>query len=52
MIGLVVGWSVYKPTAWAAALEIGLPSALLGAVLGAAAGSVWLFVLRRRRGAE
>jgi hypothetical protein len=52
MIGLVVGWSVYTPTAWAAALEIGLPSALLGAVLGAAAGSVWLFVLRRRRGAE
>ena len=27
MIGLVVGWIVYKPTAWAAALEIGLPAA-------------------------
>ena len=51
-IGLVVGLNVYAPTAWAATLEIGVPSALLGAILGLAAGSVRLLVRRagsRRR---
>jgi hypothetical protein len=44
--GLVIGLRVYAPTAWAATFEIGIPSALLGAVLGLAAGSVRLLVLR------
>jgi hypothetical protein len=47
-IGLVVGLNVYAPTAWAATLEIGIPSAILGAILGLAAGSVRLLVLRNR----
>ena len=48
LIGLVVGWAVYAPTAWAAALEVGVPSVLLGAVVGLAVGSVRLRVLRGR----
>ncbi|GAB3666051.1 hypothetical protein GCM10027596_32980 [Nocardioides korecus] len=44
-VGLVVGLSAYAPTAWAAALEVGLPATLLGALLGVA----WA-VLRPRRG--
>ena len=49
VIGLVVGVNVYPPTAWAATLEVGIPSTLLGAVLGLVAGSVRLLVLRRPR---
>ena len=47
VIGLVIGLNVYAPTAWAATFEIGIPSALLGAILGLAAGSVRLLVLRQ-----
>jgi len=47
--GLVIGLNVYAPTAWAATFELGGPSALLGAVVGFAAGSVRLLVLRRHR---
>ena len=32
--GLVWGLTVYAPTAWAAALEIGIPAAALGVVIG------------------
>ncbi|MGA8209318.1 MAG: hypothetical protein WB441_03125 [Nocardioidaceae bacterium] len=50
-MGLVVGLHVHAPTAWAATFEIGAPAALLGAILGLAAGAVSLLV-RRRRHAE
>jgi len=48
LVGLVVGWAVHPPTAWAAALEVGVPSVLLGAVVGLAVGSVRLRMLRGR----
>jgi len=49
LIGLVVGWAVYAPTAWAAAVEVGVPSALVGAVLGLAVGSVRQRMLQGRK---
>ncbi len=52
VIGLVIGLNVYAPTAWAATFEVGIPSALLGAVLGFAAGSVRSRALRRRGAAK
>jgi hypothetical protein len=50
-IGLVVWLNVHAQTAWAATFEIGIPSALLGSILGPASGSgsVRLLVLRQRR---
>ena len=38
VVGLVIGLSVYPPTAWAATVEIGLPAALVGAAGGALVG--------------
>ncbi|WP_091118903.1 hypothetical protein [Nocardioides terrae] len=38
-VGLVLGLLAYPPTAWFAVLEIGVPSAILGALLGLAAGA-------------
>jgi hypothetical protein len=38
--GLGIGLRTYVPTAWAAAIELGLPAAILGAVLGLVVG--WL----------
>ncbi len=38
--GLVIGLQVYAPTAWAAMFEIGIPAALLGAIVGLAAGAL------------
>ena len=32
--GFVLGLTVYAPTAWAAAFEVGIPAAAAGAVLG------------------
>jgi hypothetical protein len=46
-IGLVVGVQVYAPTAWAATFEIGIPSTILGALVGWVAGSLRMLVLRR-----
>lgn len=44
VIGLSVGVRSYAPTAWAAAFELAVPAALLGTVLGLAAGSmVWVY---------
>lgn len=44
LVGLVVGLRVYPPTAWAAVIEVALPSALAGAVLGFLGGAfVWFF---------
>ena len=48
VIGFVIGLNAYAPTAWAATVELGMPSALLGAIIGVAAGSVRLLVLRQR----
>ncbi|MEO7124493.1 MAG: hypothetical protein ABI400_15545 [Lacisediminihabitans sp.] len=33
-VGLVLGLITYAPTAWAAAIEVGFPSAVAGAVIG------------------
>jgi riboflavin transporter FmnP len=38
--GLIVGLMVYAPTAWFAAVELGLPAAVVGAVLGTLAGTI------------
>ena len=32
--GLVRGLTVYAPTAWAAAFEVGVPAAVVGSILG------------------
>jgi hypothetical protein len=45
--GLVIGLFSYPPTAWFAVIEVGLPSAIVGGLLGLAAGSV-VHVLRRQ----
>ena len=45
--GLAIGWQVHPPTAWAAAAEIGIPSALLGGAIGLVAGSARLLAARR-----
>jgi len=38
-VGLVLGLLANPSTAWAATVEVGLPAAVLGAVLGALAGT-------------
>ena len=47
--GLVIGLQVYAPTAWFAILEIGLPSTLLGFMLGWILGSITSLARERRR---
>ncbi|MGA7205441.1 MAG: hypothetical protein WBX27_12515 [Specibacter sp.] len=49
VVGLVIGLNVYAPTAWAATFEVGIPAALLGAVMGLAVGVVVALVRKRRR---
>lgn len=49
IVGLVLGLAAYPPTAWFAVFEVGVPSGLLGAFLGFAAGSVAYCVRRLRR---
>jgi hypothetical protein len=49
VVGLLIGLSVYPPTAWFAVLEIGIPSALLGFVAGLLVGAAMLFVDRGHR---
>ena len=44
--GLIVGLVVHAPTAWFAAIELGLPAAVAGGVVGAVAGAV--VTLRKR----
>ena len=48
-VGLIVGLSVHPGTAWAAVVEVGLPAALLGGVLGLLVGSV-AYAAHRHRG--
>ena len=38
VVGLIVGLRVYPPTAWFAVFELGIPAAIVGALLGLAAG--------------
>ena len=47
LVGLVVGLFSYVPTAWFAVLEVGVPSALLGALAGALVGVLSLALHRR-----
>lgn len=47
VVGLLVGLSVYPPTAWFAVLEIGIPAALLGFVAGMLVGAAMLLADRR-----
>jgi hypothetical protein len=49
VVGLAIGLHVYAPTAWFAILEIGVPAAVLGFVLGLVAGSITSLVRRRHR---
>ncbi len=44
LAGLVIGLRVHPATAWAAMVEVGLPAAFLGAVLGLVVGAVTLVV--------
>lgn len=46
--GLVIGLRTYAPTAVVALIELGLPAALAGAVLGLVSGSL-VFAFRRAR---
>ena len=46
--GLAIGLRVYAPTAWFATFELGIPSALAGAVLGMVTGSVVVAVQKAR----
>jgi hypothetical protein len=48
LAGLVIGLLVYPPTAAFAVLELGLPAAVVGGVVGLAAGFL-LSTLRRMR---
>ena len=52
VVGLVLGLRAYVPTAWAAVLEVGVPAAYLGAVLGLLTGSAVVLARRLRRGAS
>jgi len=47
-VGLIVGLNTYVPTAWAAALEIGLPAALAAVLVGLAIAGVRGLVRRMR----
>jgi hypothetical protein len=38
--GLVVGLLVYAPTAWFAIFELGIPSSILGGLLGLTSGAI------------
>jgi hypothetical protein len=48
LTGLVIGLFVYAPTAPFAAVEVGIPAAVAGALLGATAGGI--AAARRRAG--
>ena len=48
LLGLVLGLRAHPPTAWFAVLEVGVPAAMVGALLGALAAGVAAFVRRAR----
>jgi len=39
VVGLIIGLQTYIPTAWFAMIEVGVPAAMLGALLGALGGA-------------
>ncbi len=47
--GLVIGLYTYPPTAWFATFELGIPAALVGAIIAVSVGSVVLTQRRLRR---
>jgi len=47
--GLIIGLFVYAPTAWFAAIELGLPAAVVGAVVGALVGTIGALTGRPRK---
>lgn len=49
ILGTFVGLRVHAPTAWAAAVEIGLPSAVFGTVIGALIGVVTTIIPTRSK---
>jgi len=48
VLGVVVGLFVHRATAWAAAVEVGLPATVVGFVVGLGAGLVGEGLTRRR----
>ena len=48
IVGLVLGLNAYPPTAWFAVLEVGIPSAIIGGMLGLVAGLASMIVKRWR----
>ena len=40
VVGLVLGVRVHPPTAWFAIFELGIPSSILGGLLGASTGAI------------
>ncbi len=40
VVGLIVGLETYAPTAWFAVFELGIPAAIVGGILGLAAGTI------------
>ncbi|MEO7260513.1 MAG: hypothetical protein ABI047_04555 [Jatrophihabitantaceae bacterium] len=46
--GLARGLTVYAPTAWAAAFEVGIPAAVAGAIIGLGTAGVRTIVRRIR----
>jgi hypothetical protein len=45
--GLVVGLIAYPPTAWFAVIEVGVPAAAFGAIVGLAVGLIVAAATRR-----
>ncbi|GAA5143701.1 hypothetical protein GCM10023340_09710 [Nocardioides marinquilinus] len=48
--GLVIGLRAHPATAWAAAIELGLPATALGALVGLVIGLIAGALVRRRDG--
>jgi hypothetical protein len=49
LVGLVLGLRAYPPTAWFAVIEVAVPAAVAGGLLGALVGLVAVVVRRRAR---
>ncbi len=52
VVGLVLGLIAYPPTAWAAVIEVGYPSAVAGAVIGLVVGFAVNIYRHLRRGPD
>ena len=48
VVGLALGLDAYPPTAWFAVVEVGVPAALVGGLLGLLAGFSMSRLARRR----